>query len=653
MITVRSAITVSFVMLLQFAAAAQPAPQPPIEAYGERAGFRSVSMSPSGEQFAFIRRADGRDILYVFNESQGSKPMVDVTDLQGNWIWFATEEHIILRGYDTLRVQGYRGKFDYSAAFSYSLKTGKFKHLLRKSRDIYPAQTGLGKVIGRLDETGEVLMPAWTGNTDDNASRAVFKTKLDSTRGRIFKQGNPHTLDWVIAPDGTMLAREDMNSRHSTYSIHTEVDGKTRKIFEREDVARPPYSVVGVTADRSALILLGLEDSDRDYYQMTFQGEMSPMTLGPRQESVERFFRDKNGVIHGIEYSGLMPSYHFFDPEIDAAIDKVVTRFEFGSVEIVDQSDDWSKILLNIFDSTTSGRYILLDTATGELSGLLTARPDIPAEAVGEVNTIEYFARDGLKISAILTWPAGSDVETRKNLPTIIMPHGGPRSYDKMSFDWLAQYFANRGYLVLQPNFRGSSGFTLEFMNAGNGEWGGKMQDDVTDGLQALITSGLTDPDRTCIVGWSYGGYSALVGGAFTPELYDCVVAVAPVTDLRRLFRDEKRDVGDFHYTLSYWTEMIGDPDRDREKLQAKSPVNYPEAFQAPVLLIHGRDDSVVDFRHSKEMEEALRKAGKDVELKIIKGDGHSLVDSEARLDALKAIAAFVESSIGESASTQ
>ncbi len=626
--------------------------QPPIEAYGERAAIRSMSLSPSGERFAYIRDVDDREILFVYSPDAGLNPIGDVTDLQGNWIWFATETHVIIRGYDTRRVVGYSGRFDYSGAFSYNLETNEVNQLLRRSSGLYPAQSGLGEIIGKLEGTNTVFMPAWTGKTDENIGRAVYKVDLDRERGRVHSKANKHTLDWLMAPDGTVLAREDMNNDRNEFKILTEKDGKLRSIFEAKNAMRPPYSVLGVTSDQSALIL-SVEDekSEVSYVQMSFDGAISPVEgLWPARGGVQRLFRDKNRTIHGVEYSGIMPSYFFFDVRVNDAVQSVVSRFGNTSIKIVDHSEDWSKILLTAFDNTISEAYITLDVESGAINLISEKRPAISSGALGQVEAIEYQARDGLTIPAVLTWPAGIAKEARANLPTIIMPHGGPRSYDQVGFDWLAQYFANRGYLVLQPNFRGSTGFTSQFMLAGNGEWAGKMQDDVTDGLDRLIRDGYTDPSRVCIIGWSYGGYAALAGGAFTPDKYQCVVAIAPVTDLIRLFEDEEDDHGDNHFVLDYWREMIGDIGTEREKLESTSPVNSAETFQAPVLLIHGKDDRIVGYRHSTRMEQALRKASKYVQLVLIDGEGHSMLDSENRLKTLQAASDFVESTIGQSA---
>ena len=212
----------------------------------------------------------------------------------------------------------------------------------------------------------------------------------------------------------------------------------------------------------------------------------------------------------------------------------------------------------------------------------------------------------------------------------------------------MAQYFANRGYLVLQPNFRGSSGYGIDFVNAGNGEWGGKMQDDVTDGVNMLISEGLADPDRVCIVGASYGGYSALAGGAFTPDLYKCVVAIAPVSDLAMMMSDTRERIGRNHWVVDYWEERMADGDARTRKLNAISPAVYASAFKAPVLLIHGEDDTVVPMRQSVRMHNALNRANHPVKLIRLKGEDHWLSESATRLATLQAVSEFVDEHIGE-----
>ncbi len=474
---------------------------------------------------------------------------------------------------------------------------------------------------------------------------------MKTGKGRRFKSGVDNTVDWFVDKDGTVLAREDYNNTTDTYRVYTYVNGKRELIYELETSQLPP-GVTGIKADRSALLFSDGSDADDsgNVYELDFSGHLTPASLGGKGGTIERIIKDGNRFVLGVEYSGAVPSYKFYDPDVDAAVSGMVNQFSTASVNLVSWTDDWSKLLYLIYGSDTPGSYVLQDRETGQMMLVADERDNIPPDAVGQMVSVNYKARDGLNIPSILTWPAGVDIETASKLPLVVMPHGGPESYDAVGFDWMAQYFANRGYLVLQPNFRGSSGYGTEHRILGKGEWGGKMQDDITDGVQTLVEQGLADPTRVCIVGASYGGYAALAGGAFTPDLYKCVVAIAPVSDIRPLLVDVKWDNGRKHWALDYWQENIGDLDEEREKLDAISPARAADKFTAPVLLIHGNDDTVVPIKQSEIMERALEKAGKDVTFLELEGEDHWMSDGDTRIDALRAMATFIDQHIGAEA---
>jgi dipeptidyl aminopeptidase/acylaminoacyl peptidase len=349
----------------------------------------------------------------------------------------------------------------------------------------------------------------------------------------------------------------------------------------------------------------------------------------------------------GVSYSGLYPRYDLFDPVLDKEVKAAMAALPDAAVSLASWTDDWSKILLYAEGGKQAPRYILFDRSAKKLSQVARTRPDIKADEVGEVTTVEYKARDGLTIPALITWPTGVAADQRKNLPMIVMPHGGPESYDNVGFDWLAQFLANEGYVVLQSNFRGSGGFGATFAQAGYGEWGRKMQDDVTDGAKALIAMGWADGKRACILGWSYGGYAALAGGALTPDMYKCVVAIAGVSDLKTMLGHERRDKGGESRAYAYWTSVIGDPDKDGAAIEAVSPFRLAANFKAPVLLIHGTDDLVVPDRQSQMMNDALKSVGKPVTYLSIGRDDHSLVNGDSRNKVLTEIAAFIKKHIG------
>jgi dipeptidyl aminopeptidase/acylaminoacyl peptidase len=249
---------------------------------------------------------------------------------------------------------------------------------------------------------------------------------------------------------------------------------------------------------------------------------------------------------------------------------------------------------------------------------------------------VRYKAADGTDIDAVLTLPPGRPTH---KLPVVVFPHGGPTSRDYPKFDWWAQAFASRGYALLQPNFRGSSGYSVAFERAGHGEWGRKMQTDISDGLAYLAREGIADPERACIMGASYGGYAALAGVTLQQGVYRCAVAVAGISNLAKFASDEVIESG---FNSMYRRVLRSEIGSGRD-LAAVSPIRFASSVNVPVLLIHGKDDVVVPYEQSSDMANALRAAGKKVEFVTLAHEDHWLSRSETRLAMLKAAVAFVE----------
>jgi dipeptidyl aminopeptidase/acylaminoacyl peptidase len=256
-----------------------------------------------------------------------------------------------------------------------------------------------------------------------------------------------------------------------------------------------------------------------------------------------------------------------------------------------------------------------------------------------------YKARDGLDIPAYLTLPPG---KAAKQLPLVVFPHGGPMARDAMTFNPETQFFANRGYAVFQPNFRGSSGYGKKFMEAGFGQWGLKMQDDVTDGVKKLIADGIVDPKRICIVGESYGGYAALAGAAFTPDLYACAAGWAGVYDLRSFLSTRAKEYGRDSEMIESWSRFIGDRWSDSDKLDMASPAKNADKIKIPVLLMHGEDDATVRIDQSETMDRALRRAGKNVNFIAIPKETHYMETSATRIRWLSELEKFLKANIGD-----
>ncbi len=619
---------------------------PPIEAYGELPDIIDVALSPDGTHFAYIQR-EGDHEYFVVSKVGGDVVGAARGEFKARSVSFPESKHAVLSASKTAEFAKYARDFESSGAISFNIETGKLAVLLRDTSGLHPAQTGLGKIFGLRSGTNDVFMPAYSDNPGGAPTYDLYAVDLDSGRGQIVAKGSPSTIDWIVDSDGMILGREEYDEKQRIYRILRGSAPDLTETYREKVVGLPSLQMVAVTPEKDALIVGKMGDGEpvRRLSRLGFDGSISAPLYSADNRDVETIYTETDRTIVGVGFSGVSPSYAMSDASIDAIMKSLVAKFPTAAVRLRDWTDDQSKLLLLIEGGAQAPAYYLLDTAAKSMVPIARRYKRIADGDVGVATPIDFPARDGRKIPAIVTAPPG--VELGKKLPLIVLPHSEPDGYDRVGFDYLAQYFANRGYLVFQPNFRGSAGFGVAHLDAGNGEWGAGIQNDVTDGVNLLVKKGWADADRVCIVGRGFGGYSALAGGAFTPDLYKCVVAIAPVSDLNEMLIETVRIRGANSLTYAYWTKLIGDRSAEKEKIEAISPVNAASNFKAPVLLLHGNDDTVVPFNQSAKMEAALKKAGKPVRLVKLKGEDHWLSGSETRLQALKEIDAFVAVHIG------
>jgi dipeptidyl aminopeptidase/acylaminoacyl peptidase len=354
---------------------------------------------------------------------------------------------------------------------------------------------------------------------------------------------------------------------------------------------------------------------------------------------VESSFHNETGDIIGVRLAGTTRDV-FFDKTWAArfaGLKKALSAYNVSTYAI---TDDAKFIVLRATSATEPGIYYLYNIGQKTLSEIDYDYAGLGPDNAAYRQAITYKARDGLDIEAFLTLPRG---KTPKNLPTVLLPHGGPWASDSIDYDWWSQFLANRGYAVLQPNFRGSTGYGQAFMDKGNGQWGLSMQDDLTDGVAWLVKNGISDAQRMCIVGGSYGGYAAQMAAVKTPDLFKCASSLNGVSDINRMLFDDNGSLKD-----EYSAVLIGDRDKDRERLKATSPINGVDKIKMAIQLVHVKDDLRVDIKQSQRMRDKLQAAGKSVEyVEIAKGE-HWLENEPARITYLTALENFLERNIGE-----
>ncbi len=468
----------------------------------------------------------------------------------------------------------------------------------------------------------------------DRVVPCLFSFTVPQLRVHVLEQAAQPDTGWLIDESGHIAAQSVYYDDKKRWEIRTRKDSHwTLAATGTAAIDRP--HVLGFSADGAALIVRFLENGEPVWKPLNLKDNSWGAPLGRGAAFAGVIEERKSGrIIGGIHEVG-SSEYLFFDNELQAHWNAVLRAFPDERVRLMSHSDDFSKIVVRVFGEKHGFVYALYDwyahraTVLGEVYEGVTA----PAE----VRAISYLASDGLTIPGFLTLPRSSP---EKDLPLIVLPHGGPAAADTLDFDWWAQALAAQGYAVLQPNFRGST-LNTRFMEAGFGEWGRKMQTDLSDGVRYLARQGIVDPKRVCIVGGSYGGYAALAGVTVESGVYRCAISVAGISDLRR-FR--KWTIANYlSWSQRHWDRFMGTADQKDPDLLAVSPIEHVSAVNVPVLLIHGRDDTVVPYEQSDAMLSALKRAGKSVEMVTLKHEDHWLSRGETRLQMLQASVAFLK----------
>ena len=634
--------------------------KPTLKDYGSLPEIQLVAISPSGDLVAFRKVTDEYDRVSVISiSSRKQVASIDVKAIQPGGLSFLNEDQLVLIVSEYKKMDGIINSFNVSTAFMYNLNEKSIRQLLIPGQEpVLKGQMGLGHLIGLSPDRSFAYMPAYSFTTQlgpdvslkyDAAEYSLLKVNLKEKKApSIATLGTRSTYDYFVDDKGNVLAQLSYDQKTNIHRVRVRKNNEWVDIF-KETIEIPEKSFVGVTPDFKSLVMLDNNEKTgrMAYYTMSLDdGKLSEPLFGREDADIESTIKNFQRVVYGVRYSGFSPSYQFFDPKLNERMKGIAAKFPEQSVYLRDFSEDWKNIVVYVEGSNLPSEYYLFSEGK-EPQFLTSSRPKIKPEDLHPTGKVTFAARDDLKIPTLLTIPKDK-VSAMKNLPTIILPHGGPEAHDTIGFDYEAQAFANAGYLVIQPQFRGSDGFGLKHIQAGYGEWGKKMQDDISDAVSFAVKKGITDPNRVCIVGSSYGGYAALAGGAFSPDLYKCVVAIAGVSELKSFLSWSKLQRGSRSSSVSYWKRQFANGNIDNAALDAVSPVNFAQNFKAPVLLIHGTRDQTVPIEQSEYMNSALKSAKKPVTYIELDKESHYLQESETRLKTLEESIKFVNAHIGQ-----
>jgi dipeptidyl aminopeptidase/acylaminoacyl peptidase len=476
-----------------------------------------------------------------------------------------------------------------------------------------------------LDDPKHILMQIWDPRRDVPALHQVDVYTGASTP---IEYGVQETDGW-LTQGGVPMLRVDSNTRGTVGWIYGRAPGETGwKLVHKSrmnDLKKlPDFDVVGATQDAGVFLVAtrgegGETRGIRKFDLRTLQ--FGPTVAEQAGHDMETVFTDARQTLLATAYVEDRLTYRFAEPALEAHFKALNAYFKDRcDVAIYETDLSHTRLIVKVTGPQYPGSFYVYHRASGHLEEVGVTLPKLSPERLAPMEPLTIAARDGARFGAYLTRPIG---DARGPLPMVVMPHGGPEERDRLSFDPWVQAFAARGWLVLQPNFRGSGGFGKVFADAGRKHWGDRMQEDVEDAVAQVVASGRADPGRLAICGGSYGGYAALMGAVRKPGLYKAVVSVAGDFDLIESLAFSRREDGGDSPAYAYWLASMGDPKIDQAALIQASPSRRVQEIAAPVLLMHGSRDTICDPKQSKVMAKALKDAGKTCEYVELKGEGH------------------------------
>jgi dipeptidyl aminopeptidase/acylaminoacyl peptidase len=634
---------------------------PPAEAFGALPQTNYADLSPDGNTLAWAELSGEETKVVIFDVTtrktklaKAIDPAMKLRDLS----WSDNDTLLIEVSIINPRSFNEKNRFEFFRTVSLDINSGEL-HMMLMAGGRRARVTGAYLLATHVSKPKTVIMStfdyAGTAHRAELGTRLVDKRKdsgwvlslyevdTRSGDGTEIEQGTQYTSQWIVDKDGKAVARSEWDPKGDVFRVLAKNGRGWQEILHQENRGRP--LLAGLTRDGTAIVALGLEDQDKSKLMaLPLDGTATSVLFEDPGQEVANVKRDRFTLVPKAAVTGgTNPEVRWFDPADQRRSDAVLKAFPGRRVNLYSQSQDGQRVVAYVDSPSVPPSYYLVDFKTHKADTIGDEYPELANAKLGTVQVISYKARDGVAIPAYLTLPPGSD---GKALPLVVLPHDGPEDRDWPRFDWWAQFLATRGYAVLQPQFRGSTGLGNQFRLAGRREWGGRMQNDVTDGVKYLVDQGTADPRRVCIVGAGYGGYAALAGTAFTPELYACAASVNGISSLPELMSWTQSHRGSESNSLGDLQDSIG-PGLD-PKLATSSPLNAVQQVRAPVLIIYSSEDTVVPPSQSEDMARALKQGGKTVTLVKLNGDDHWLSRGETRVRMLKEVDGFLATHLGK-----
>ncbi len=612
-------IIVFALMPLGIAFAALP-PLIPMEDFFKNPEIAGFSISPNGNFLAFVKPWERRMNVYVREIATGTEKRITS----------ATERDIagfMWKGSDRIVFAQDVGGDENFHVYITDLKGAN-------TQDLTPFEKVRAMIVDDLEEDPQHILIELNRNNPEVFD--VYRCDINSGDLELIAENPGNITGWITDHNGKLRAAIETDGVNETFLYRANESEDFRRLITTN--FRETFSPAMFDYDNKFMYVVSNLSRDKDAIYKFDPDENKLLDLIFEHTEV-----DVGGILHskkkkkitGITYVTDKLNYKFLDEEREE-IQKTLEAFFPGfELAVTDCDDDETKFIVRTYSDNSRGTYYFYNRNDNSLSKLADLSPWLKPEHLAHMQPMKFQSRDGLDIHGYLTLPVG--IET-KDLPLVVIPHGGPGARDAWGFDSEAQFLANRGIAVLQVNFRGSTGYGKEFWQAGFKQWGRKMQDDITDGVLWAVSQGIADKSRLAIYGGSYGGYAALAGATFTPDLYACAVSYVGPSNLFTLL-ESIPPYWEPYREMEY--EEIGDPVKDKQLLHDVSPVFHAQNIKIPLFVAQGANDPRVNKAESDQIVEAVRKAGKDVVYMVKDNEGHGFQNEENRFDFYREMESF------------
>jgi dipeptidyl aminopeptidase/acylaminoacyl peptidase len=509
-------------------------------------------------------------------------------------------------------------------------------------KDLTPFDGVRAEIIDQLRDFPDLLLVGL-----NKRNKEVFDAyRLDLKTGELeLVAENPGNItSWLTDHAGNIRGAQTTDGVNTSFLYRDGASGPFRTVLTTS--FRDSFSPLFFTFDNKSLYAASNLGRDKQAIVLVDPAtakEQKVLFEHPEVDVDSLSFSHKRKVLTTISYVTWKPQRKYLDAETEklfAALEKQLPGYEFG---IQSMTDDEDRMIVAAYNDRTQGMRYLYDSGADKLTKLGEIAPWLPEAKMARMKPIEFRSRDGLTINGYVTLPNGKEP---KNLPVIVNPHGGPWARDVWGWNPEVQMLANRGYAVLQMNFRGSTGYGRTFWQASFKQWGLKMQDDITDGVNYLIKEGIADPKRICIYGASYGGYATLAGVTYTPDLYACAVDYVGVSNLFTFLNTIPPYWKPF---LEMMHEMVGEPEKDKALLTAASPALNADRIKSPLFIAQGARDPRVNIDEANQMVKALKARGVDVPYMVKENEGHGFRNEENQFDFYEAMERFLAKYLNKS----